>query len=418
MKRPMNLRLAVGIGVTTLCLYALLLVAFFVLPAINPGIQRYGYWRESVFIPAYAIVGLLITTRRPDHLVGWLYALAALAGAIQDMAGQYATTSFTSTSLQLPGGEWAAWVAQLSQFVTLSTLLFLLLLFPSGRILSRRWRPVAWALIAGITAQVISRAFYVGQLEDYSISNPAGLPVLASVLAVTNAVGGPLLIFGFFGTVAMLVVRAYKSRGVERQQIKWFVFTALVIISLFLGGGALSILLATVLPEVLLIPLMAVINTIWLWGPASLAFVTALAILRYRLYDIDLIIRRTLVYTVLTATLGLVYFGLVILLEGMLRSLVGSSGQVATVVSTLAIAALFTPLRRRVQEIIDRRFYRRKYNAEQALAGFAAAVRDQTDLEALTAQVVGIVQDTMQPEAVSLWLRSDEKTQAGVPSRW
>ncbi|HLA97393.1 MAG TPA: hypothetical protein VJL34_02980, partial [Anaerolineales bacterium] len=131
----------------------------------------------------------------------------------------------------------------------------------------------------------------------------------------------------------------------------------------------------------------------------------AIAITRYRLFDIDVIIRRTLVYTVLTASLALVYFGLVILLERTLSSLVGSSGQVATVISTLAIFILFTPLRRRVQDFIDRRFYRRKYNAEKALAEFAAAARAETDLEALTAQVVEIVQNTMQPESLSLWLR-------------
>ena len=405
MNRPASVRLAAGIGVTSLCIYVLLLVVFLFVPVINSGFQRYEYWRESIFIPAYAIVGLLITTRHPGHTIGWLYTLAALAGAIQDMAGQYATTSFTSTSIQLPGGDWAAWVAQLSQFATLSTLLFLLLLFPSGRILSRRWRPVAWSLIAGITAQLVSRAFHVGQLEDYSISNPAGLPGFVSVVRVINAIGVPLLIFGFFGTVAMLVVRAYISTGVERQQIKWFVFTAVVVVSLFVGGGALGNLLATVLPEVLLIPLMAVINTIWLWGPASLAIVTALAILRYRLWDIDILIRRTLVYTILTVMLALVYFGLVITLEGTLRALMGGGGQVATVVSTLAIAALFTPLRHRVQDAIDRHFYRRKYNAEQALAEFAEVARSETDLEALTAQVVGIVEKTVQPEQVLLWLK-------------
>jgi hypothetical protein len=134
----------------------------------------------------------------------------------------------------------------------------------------------------------------------------------------------------------------------------------------------------------------------------------ALSILRYRLWDIDLLIRRTLVYGVLTALLALLYFGLVVLLEGVLRSLVGSSGQVATVISTLAIAALFNPLRRRIQDFIDRRFYRRKYDAEQALAAFAAAARNETDLEQLSRRLTSAIQETLQPEQVSLWIKPVE----------
>ena len=140
-------------------------------------------------------------------------------------------------------------------------------------------------------------------------------------------------------------------------------------------------------------------------GQTVMGVSLAVAILRYRLWDIDILIRRTLVYTILTAILVLVYFGLVITLEGAMRALVGEGGQIATVISTLSIAALFTPLRRRVQDTIDRRFYRQKYNAEQALAGFADAARNETDLEALTAQVVDIVEKTVQPEQVLLWLK-------------
>ena len=140
--------------------------------------------------------------------------------------------------------------------------------------------------------------------------------------------------------------------------------------------------------------------------------IIGVAILSYRLWDIDLIIRRTLVYTILTAMLGLVYFGLVILLDGMLRSLVGSSGQVATVVSTLAVAALFTPLRHRVQDLIDRRFYRRKYNAEQALAEFAAVVRNNADIHLVSDQLTRAIQETVQPEHASLWLKAPPENRA------
>ena len=206
--------------------------------------------------------------------------------------------------------------------------------------------------------------------------------------------------------IALIAYQYLSSPSpVEKLKVRWVVFGGLT-------TGLLTFTLYFLAYQVIGQPLLSpnVLGLITFPFPLSLA----IAIWRHQLFDIDLVIRRTLVYTVLTALLALLYISLVLLLEGILRSLVGAGSQIATVISTLTIAALFTPLRRRVQDAIDRRFYRRKYNAEQALAEFAAAARGETDLEALSAQVVSIAQNTMQPEQVSLWLRAD----VGRPDRF
>ena len=222
--------------------------------------------------------------------------------------------------------------------------------------------------------------------------------------------------YNFVMTISMvifcLLAPVYRYRRImtltERQQTKWVIFG----IVLAMVGIATTITIVASNSAACENPNLfcdMVQNIGYSLSPLMIPIFIGIGILRSRLWDIDLLIRRTLVYTVLTATLALVYFGLVILLERTLSSLVGSSGQVATVISTLAIFILFTPLRRRVQEAIDRRFYRRKYNAEKALAEFAATARAETDLEALSAQVVSIVQHTMQPEQVSLWLKGSNR---------
>ena len=263
--------------------------------------------------------------------------------------------------------------------------LLYLYLFPNGRALPKWTRSPMVAIIA---------LHFALMLAGYLINFGIGVEIFSvweNLFFVVILVGFPLILVS-----QMLRYRAH-STPVERFQTKWFI-----------GTLAFYIISSTI---VTIITGSLSLDEFGWWGDLDgmLSFLIpvslVISILRYRLWDIDLLIRRTLVYTALTATLALVYFGLVILLERTLSSLVGSSGQVATVISTLAIFILFTPLRRRVQDFIDRRFYRRKYNAEHALAQFASAARNETDLEALTAQVVSIVQNTMQPEQVSLWLR-------------
>ncbi|UCH60816.1 MAG: hypothetical protein JSV61_04870 [Anaerolineales bacterium] len=270
--------------------------------------------------------------------------------------------------------------------------------FPDGRFIPSWTRWAAFLWVTYLLLATLIPAF----------APPEGLTVL-------QPQDYPVVIWFFLWMGLGVYAQVYRYRSVstatQRQQTKYVVWGLVVsFLVAYLTFSANSLQMMLNLSPVAVMQLKITFLTVTLLvGLPVLPISVALSILRYRLWDIDVIIRRTLVYTVLTTTLVVFYLGLVIVLESALRLLVGSSGQVATVISTLTIAALFTPLRRRVQDLIDRRFYRSNYNAEQALAGFAAAARDETDLEALTAQVVSIVQDTMQPEQVTLWLKESNR---------
>jgi hypothetical protein len=278
---------------------------------------------------------------------------------------------------------------------------FYLLLFPTGRLPSRRWKWLAWLTVAFISVGVILSAFspgaYFGSLGP--IRNPLGIEGFTNVYKAVLYTMAPLL---FAGVVFSLFVRLHRAVGIERQQLKWFAYAA--------AGNAIGIILIS-------IPL-AIETPRWYEWAATAIFTAAgtavpisigIAILRYRLYDIDLLINRTLVYGSLTVMLALVYFGGVATTQALFRALTGQQQQpqLAVVASTLLIAALFTPMRRRIQSFIDRRFYRSKYDARKTLEGFSAKLRDETDLEALNSELVGVVRETMQPKHLALWLRPD-----------
>ncbi len=245
-----------------------------------------------------------------------------------------------------------------------------------------------------------------GPFEETSpFDNPFGVD--AAILGPINAVATSLYIAALLGALLSLMVRFVRSRGEERQQIKWFVAVALfgfsslvgipIVYSLLPKGnslGAFEDFLGTLL---------------WTIVPASLPIAVGIAILRYRLYDIDVLINRTLVYGLLTVSLAVMYVGSVFSLQYVLRTMTGETSQLVVVASTLAIAALFNPLRRRFQSFIDRRFYRNKYDAQKTLEAFGARLRDETDLEALGDDLVGVVRNTVQPAHVSLWLKSSER---------
>ncbi len=284
------------------------------------------------------------------------------------------------------------------------------LLFPNGRLPSRRWRPVVWLeLVAAVC--LVAWAFEPGLLGNLGlvrVSNPFGIQGAAALL-------GTLGLVGLFVTLAValaggisLVLRFRRARGVERQQIKWFAFSGVLFCAVFAAGP-----FSWDLPQS---P-----ATAWIWpvlflaGASTIPVAVGIAILRYRLYDIDLIINRTLVYGSMTSTLALVYVGSVVGLQAALRGLTGQESTLAVVASTLVIAALFTPLRRRVQAFVDRRFYRRKYDAAKTLAAFSARLRDETDLDTLGRDLTAVARDAIQPEHVSLWLRP-ETAPKGTPT--
>jgi hypothetical protein len=364
--------------------------------ANRPEAPLYEYWVEDALIsPTFATLGALIVSRRPGNVIGWIFFVSGVGGGVQLFAGQYATVALLSDGpSQLPGGAVAGLLSSLAQASLVFPILFLVLLFPTGRLLSPRWRPLAWISGTVIAAGMVSIAFTPGPLEDFApVRNPFGVEGVAGILDLLAAIGGWTSLACVVAALLSLILRFYRSRGEERMQLKWFVYAATL--------GFLAIGLSGETP--------IVGDLVWTVAPLSLPVAAGVAILRYRLYEIDLLINRTLVYGALTVTLVLVYLASVVGLQYLFRARTGQESQLAIVASTLAIAALFGPLRRRIQAFIDRRFYRRKYDAVKTLEAFGVKLREETDLDALNGELVTVVEETMQPAHVSLWLRSPQE---------
>ncbi len=347
----------------------------------------------------FAAVGALLVAKRPENLVGWIMGAAALIVGVFPASESYAAYVMTTRGRPDALAIFGAWANSWYWFLLLALVfIYLPLLFPDGRLLSRRWLPVAVLPGIGIASMVVLGALaetLEGQNVDYRIENPIGIQGLAPVeeLPAFSVLGGGLLAIGAFGAFVSVAVRLRRSRGTERQQLKWFLFAA-----------------APTLTTPVLLPLEDYLpafvgSLVFAWVLLGLPAAIGIAVLRYRLYDIDLVINRTLVYGSLTATLVLVYVGSVAGLQRLLSPVVGEGNQLAVVASTLLIAALFSPLRRSLQSLIDRRFYRGKYDAAKTLEAFSERLRNQTNPGALSDDLVGVVQETLQPEHASLWLR-------------
>jgi hypothetical protein len=343
----------------------------------------------------FSVVGAIIASRQPRNAIGWLFCSVGVTIGLNSFAGDYAefwlASGFGPDSL----GETAAWLSSWSWILLVYVpMSFLLLLFPDGRLPSRRWRPVAWGVALGTAGGVVGYALRAGPLVDFPhIANPYGVD--GPVVGVVGVAGSIVAAGSMVASAVSLIIRLRRAGSVERQQIKWLAYGGAVMVGI-LGAGGLITLWS--------VPASIVVMSVSLLG---LPVFTGIAIVRHRLYDIDLLINRTLVYGALTAMLVLVYLGGVVLLQYLFRTLAGEESQLAIVASTLAIAALFEPLRRRVQVFIDRRFYRRKYDARKTLEAFSTKLRDETDLDALNDDLVGVVRDTMQPAYASLWLRPE-----------
>ena len=358
---------------------------------------------------AFPLVGALVASKRPENPIGWICLAVGIIWMIMLMSTSYGLYGLVVRpgSVPFPAaigslGEWM-WVPSVGLLG-----IYLVLLFPDGRLPSRRWRPLAWLSGAVIILASAGFALSPGPMDGLpGIRNPFGLEKYPWVEDATLGVM-LLLPLCILASAISLVLRFLRSGGEEREQIKWLAFAASI-----LGLGLSSFLIPGILtPE-------ATGGADPLWQNlledavtlsfAGVAVAVGIAILRYRLYEIDLIINRTLVYGLLTAMLALVYFGGVATTQSIFRALTGheQQPQLAVVVSTLVIAALFNPLRRRVQALVDRRFYRKKYDARKTLDAFSAKLRDETNLDALSDDLVGVVTETMQPAHVSLWLRPD-----------
>jgi hypothetical protein len=309
---------------------------------------------------------------------------------------EYAIYTLIAARGILPGGEVAAWLTTLPWVPGLGLFVFMALLFPNGRLLSTRWRPFAWLSVLVAAVGTIMSAFSPGPILGLNVSNPLGIEGLPNVYEQLQALMFALICIAS----ASLLVRLHHARGVERQQIKWVAYAGAL-------AASASLLNYTVIEamDVRWIELVGLAPV--LIGILGIPTAVGIAILRYRLYDIDIIINRTIVYGSLTVTLVALYFGVVVVLQRIFVLLTGQQSTLAVVASTLAIAALFNPLRRRIQGFVDRRFYRRKYDARKTLEAFSAQLRNETDLDALSGDLKAVIAETMQPAHVSLWLRPD-----------
>jgi hypothetical protein len=358
---------------------------------------RAGELFDIVLAPllaAFAVVGALVASRRPENPIGWIIEATALAYALTIAIESYVATSRDPVTAAVWVDDWLSYV-----WIALACV-WIPLLFPDGRLPSRRWRPVLWAATAIFAVTLVGRAFGDRVLDTSAlrpIHNAYALPGLAGRAAAEAArIAEPLMALAVLAAVAGLIVRLRRARGVEREQLKWFAYVGgLMLAALFLA--AVSLLDPPRLGDN--------IGTVG-WGAFLLLFAIGLplamgmAILRHRLYDIDLVIRRTLVYAALTATLAATYLALVLL-----AGLAVGESDVAIAASTLAVAALFRPVRTRIQAAVDRRFYRSRYDATRTLEAFGARLRDELDLDAVGADLRAVAQETMEPAHVSLWLR-------------
>jgi hypothetical protein len=352
---------------------------------------------------AFAVVGALVVAKRPTNLIGWIMASIALMVGIFHAGDAYAAYVLVTHGHPDALAIVAAWIGSWYWYLLLAlVLIYLPLLFPDGRLPSRRWLPVAVlpgiGLLVVIVLAALADTLLVNEAPGREIDNPIGIEGVAPVedLPIFGVLTG-LLLVGIVGAVASVVVRFRRSQGVERQQMKWFLYAAALLL-LFPVGGPLPQIVESVVFAVVLLALPTAVG---------------IAVLRYRLYEIDLVINRTLVYGPLTAMLVLFYLGGVVSLQYAFRALSGQGSQIAIVASTLGIAALFNPLRRRVQAFVDRRFYRSKYDAARTLAIFSAKLRDETDLGSLNTELLAVVRDTVHPVHASLWLRPEPTSQGG-----
>jgi hypothetical protein len=397
----MSLRAAAWIA-WTVCALSLALTALSLLllglSFSHPGVPVYPFWPVNTLVAlGNAIVGTVVASRRPEHPIGWFMCAAGLVWAVLHFSGEYAIYALLTQPGSLPAGKAVAWFFTWLWAPALGLIVFFGLLFPTGRLPSWRWRPFAWLSLLITLGVIVLSVFAPGPILGLgSIRNPFGIEGWPNIYEPLQSV---MLVLVFIGSASMLGRLRWAS-GVERQQIKWPAYTVVMAAS----GSFLTYTISEV------------VDARWLKLAGFVIFIVALvglptsvgiAIVRYRLYDIDRIINRTLVYGALTATLVALYFGGTVLLQWLFVLLTGEKSTLAVVASTLLIAALFNPLRRRVQAFVDRRFYRRKYDAAKTLEAFSAKLREETDLDALSDDLVGVVEETMQPTHVSLWLRPE-----------
>jgi len=355
----------------------------------------------SVATPVvFAVVGALIVSRQPRNTIGWLLTVvvgAFLVGEpLENYVNQLASSSLEPTLPLLV----AVWFSNWGWLLLIFALLLILLLFPTGRPPTPRWRWVGVAAIGWATLFVLMTTLSQRlTAPGIALDNPIGVLGEGTVELLSGVwIVGLLMLL--LACALALFIRYRRANDTEREQIKWLLYACAVFVVIYVGGTIGGVAGSN-----------SVGGYVWgiLFGLSLLLVPTAIgiAVLRYRLYDIDVVINRTLVYIPLTATLAALYFAGIVLLQRLFLTLTGEQSTLAVVASTLLIAALFNPLRRRIQSFIDRRFYKSQYDARKTLEAFSTKLREETDLEALNEELVGVVRETMQPAHVSLWLRPE-----------
>lgn len=401
----MSKRLTFWLAWFTLVLYLVIAIVTLLFQMKNAPSELLSDIFNALVLLAFATVGALIASRHPQNPIGWIFCICALLSALGNFLLEYTFYTLITVPGSLPAGAllgvFGNWARSLGWFLMLT---YLLLLFPNGHLPSPRWRPLAY-LIAGLlvaySIAVLLTAYPYINIDTRlaAVRNPLGILVANDLFDQLANFSLLLLYLTIIACIIAVVLRFRRARGEERQQLKWFAY-----------GTTLSILMLIVI----IILIFSNVNG----APGSFFFLTVvfipisagIAMLRYRLYDIDVLINRTLVYGSLSALLALLYFGLIFTLQSLLQGTLIQNNGVAIVVSTLAIYALFQPLRRRIQQFIDHRFYRRKYDAARTLAAFGTTLRNEVELSQLREQLVAIVRETMQPTHVSLWLRPPDQT--------
>ena len=341
---------------------------------------------------ACAVVGALIVPREPANPIGWIFCGMGAFVAVALLLGGWAQVAPADGTRG--AGQFAAWVGNWSYVAIVPLAIFVPLLFPDGRLPSPRWRPVAWCGAAGTVAFGVGVAGTPGPMGDYPwIVSPLGID---DALATTLRLAGLALIVVAFVAAAVSVAVRYRSADdLRRQQIKLLAAAAVVVAVSTVAGTILLALHSKLLRDV-----------VSLIGVLAIPVAVAVAMVRYRLYDVDRLISRSLTYAFVTLTLGATYVGLVLAGQAVFSSVAGGS-DLAIAVSTLVVAALFLPVRRRVQRLVDRRFYRRRYDAQRTLEAFGARLRHEVELDGLRTELHGVVADTVQPSHVSVWLRDE-----------
>ena len=362
---------------------------------------------NALVLLVFITVGAFIASRRPENPIGWIICIGTLIWALSFLALEYGIYGLITAPGSLPGGALVSLFGAVARGIGWYLIMtFLLLLFPNGHLPSSRWRPLAW-LIAGLLATYMitllldPNPFIHVDSSLAPVRNPLGIAGASDLFDRFNSLILLVLLATVVACIASVIVRFRRARGDERQQLKWLAYGTLL---------SLLIVVAIIASMVANVDTGPLSSALFYLPVLGITISAGIAILRYRLYNIDILINRTLVYGALTALLALIYFGLVFILQSLVRALGGQFSQTPLVIvaSTLVIAALFQPLRRRIQQVIDRRFYRRKYDATKTVQAFSATLRSEVDLSQLREHLITVVQETMQPTQVSLWLRPPE----------